>query len=67
MFEIIILACLINSPAQCKDFHYEMAGNGQVPMQCMMEAQKRVIENLPRGYKVEKFGCRKANREEAKI
>lgn len=67
MFEVIIFACLVNEPATCKKFHYEMIGNGQMPMQCLQAAQEKIKDNLPRGYKVEKFSCKKTNKDIANI
>lgn len=66
-WEVIIAACLINNPGECKDFHYEIEGNGSMPMVCHMEAQQKIIQNLPRGYEYKKWHCELPNKDVAKI
>ena len=64
MIELLIVACLIDDPAQCKDIVLTYASESVTPLQCAMGAQPEIakwITEHPR-WQVARWSCRPAGR-----
>ncbi|MFM7085316.1 MAG: hypothetical protein ACKOW3_10010 [Hyphomicrobium sp.] len=51
MIELVILACLLDEPDQCKDVSLTFSVENLTPMQCVMQAQPEIakwVEGHPR-------------------
>lgn len=62
MLEILVVACLINSPEKCKDVSLSFSGDSVTPMQCLMQAQPEIAkwtEGHP-NWKITRYTCRPA-------
>ncbi len=42
MIELIILACMVQTPETCKDVHLTFAGESTTPIQCMIVGEPTV-------------------------
>jgi hypothetical protein len=64
MIELVVIVCLANSPADCKDIHLTFAED-VTPTQCMMRGQpqiaKWIVEHGP-AWTVKRWYCGQAGR-----
>jgi hypothetical protein len=59
MIELVFSACLIASPATCKDVHLTYMAEAVTPMQCMLYGQPHMAEWVgvnPR-WRIKRFRC----------
>jgi hypothetical protein len=64
MIELVLLACLVDNPASCRDVGVVYSGENLTPMQCIMQAppqMARWVGEHP-GWKIMKWTCRRAGR-----
>jgi hypothetical protein len=62
MIELLLVVCLIDDPAKCKDVGLTYVAESLTPMQCLMQAQPEIakwIDVHPR-WQVRRWTCRPA-------
>lgn len=59
MIELVFSACLIASPASCKDVHLTYMAETVTPMQCMLYGQPQMAQwaNVNPKWRVHRFRC----------
>lgn len=64
MIELVLLACLVDSPDRCKDVALTYSADAVTPMQCLMGAQPHIAqwsETHP-NWQVRRWSCQPAGR-----
>lgn len=64
MIELVLLACLVDKPDNCRDVGLMYSSENLTPMQCMMQAPPYMAKWVGEhpGWKVMKWTCRRAGR-----
>ena len=68
MIEIVLMVCMIDDPAKCKDVRLSYMADAVTPQQCMMYGQSEIAkwtEGHPT-WKIQRWSCGQA-RQVAKI
>lgn len=59
MIELVILACMVDTPKNCKDVHLTFTGESTTPIQCMIVSEPTIATWARKNpeWRIKKWRC----------